>query len=227
MFLPPKGQQWHDASESNLAKTSILPLTSTTLTAIRTPSNLRTTHPSNPHPPIQIQCQQRPLSQRWLNRTALALRLSPLCPGPTPDTALMSMCCHLPQQRQHAEANIEAIELLHQLNEENRWATRDEQSTRAQYSAWGACSQIFDQPRADWAELRQRLTRNVDGNTYRRLRGSTLTAYYTSPELADTMWGAIKQAGLTEGKVLEPGRGVVTFSAPRSGRDDPRVSLTV
>ncbi len=45
-------------------------------------------------------------------------------------------------------ANIEAIELLKQLETESRQATQKEKATLAKYSGWGALPQVFDDDRA-------------------------------------------------------------------------------
>lgn len=110
-----------------------------------------------------------------------------------------------------ADANIAAIRTLHQLTTEKRWATPDEQHVLAQYSAWGACSKIFDRSNTAWADRRRELEQLVDESTFNALARTTLTAYYTPPEVVDAMWTGLREAGLTTGRVLEPGSGIGGF----------------
>ena len=114
-----------------------------------------------------------------------------------------------PQAR--ADANIAAIRTLHTLTAEKRWANPEEQHTLAQYSAWGACSQIFDRTDTAWADRRSQLEELVDDATFHALARTTLTAYYTPPEVIDAMWEGLRDAGLTTGRVLEPGSGIGGF----------------
>lgn len=82
----------------------------------------------------------------------------------------------------------------------------------ATYSSWGACSEIFDPARADWADDRTRLREALSSEEdYSALADSTLTAYYTAPDVVDAVWDGLKQAGYSHGEVLEPGCGTGGF----------------
>lgn len=122
--------------------------------------------------------------------------------------------------RERAWANLDALELLRTLEETNRYATPVEQATLARYTSWGGCRDLFDRTLVSWAPERERLQALVDDRTYGQLREAGLTAFYTAPDVADAMWGALKEAGLSDGTVLEPGSGVGGFiaSAPATVR---------
>lgn len=110
-----------------------------------------------------------------------------------------------------ARANIAALRVLAEITDDNRWPTATEQQTLARYSSWGACSEVFDRSRTDWADLRDELQSLVDEDTYSSLRRTTLTAYYTAPDVTRAVWDSLDTAGLTDGPVLEPGAGIGSF----------------
>lgn len=113
------------------------------------------------------------------------------------------------------KANIAAIRLLKQLEAEGRQATRDEQSTLAQYVGWGGIPQAFE--RSDggasqgWtkevAELKELLT----AEEYSAAASSTKNAHYTSPQIVSAMWRAVDRLGFKGGRVLEPSVGAGNF----------------
>ena len=109
--------------------------------------------------------------------------------------------------------NIAAIKLAMQLNEENRLATPEEQKTLVRYSGWGGLSDAFHGAsyKQDWMEIRRELYDLLDTETYSAARDSILNAHYTSIQVVDAMWAAVKAAGFTGGRVLEPGAGIGNF----------------
>ncbi|APT84249.1 DEAD/DEAH box helicase family protein [Corynebacterium aquilae] len=112
-----------------------------------------------------------------------------------------------------ARANMEAIRLLHALNEEGRWATREEQQVLAKYSAWGKCAEIFNEANPKWVKERNELRELVgDEDLYAELKATVLTAYYTPAEVTTAMWDVLKAAGYDNAdgiqRVLEPGSGI-------------------
>lgn len=48
------------------------------------------------------------------------------------------------------KANIEAIKTLMKIENENRYATAEEQNILAGYSGWGGISQAFDSDNPKW-----------------------------------------------------------------------------
>lgn len=114
-------------------------------------------------------------------------------------------------ERERVHYNLDALELLNTLNEEQRWPSTQEQAVLARYASWGGASKVFEEFREDWSAERDRLKSLVDAETYRQLSATTLNAHFTPDELASSMWSALKQAGFTQGQVLEPGSGKGTF----------------
>ncbi|WP_213575671.1 DUF3072 domain-containing protein [Rhodococcus sp. USK13] len=119
-----------------------------------------------------------------------------------------------------ARANIDAIRLVHQLNDENRAATAAEQRVLAAWSGWGAAGDIFDKRKPEWDELRNDLSAVLTPAEIAAARASTLNAHYTDPAIAAEMWSALGRAGFTGGRVLEPGCGAGNFigHAPKGTR---------
>lgn len=112
-----------------------------------------------------------------------------------------------------ARANIAAIELVNQLDAENRYATAGEQHTLAQWSGWGAVPDIFDPRRDTMGDERTRLRELLTDSEWAQARRNTLNAHYTDPLVVQAMWGALESAGFEGGRVLEPGCGSGTFMA--------------
>lgn len=108
-------------------------------------------------------------------------------------------------------ANIAAIELVQQLENENRSATTDEQHTLARWSGWGAVPQVFDPRNEAFSSERQHLQTLLSTPEYREAEASILNAHYTSPIMAKTIWQALDAAGFSGGRVLEPGCGSGNF----------------
>jgi len=118
---------------------------------------------------------------------------------------------HVPSgAKARARANLAAIGLVDQLENEGRAATPAEQDRLAAWSGWGAVPQIFD-GREDWAAENTALRGVLSEQEYRRAEANTLNAHYTDPEIAAALWDTLREAGFTGGRVLEPGCGSGTF----------------
>ena len=132
--------------------------------------------------------------------------------GPTPSRYVGEPDLAAPKnERERVLANLEALELLNELNSDNRWPSANEQSVLSRYASWGGASKVFEEWREDWNEERERLRSLVDQQTYRELAASTLNAHFTPDDLAVSMWASLKHAGFSKGQVLEPGSGKGTF----------------
>jgi N12 class adenine-specific DNA methylase len=114
-------------------------------------------------------------------------------------------------QRARAEANLSALAVLRSLQDQGRAASDAERQVLARWSAWGALPQIFDETKADWAELRTRLTNELSPEEFAAARRTTINAHYTDPAYVRPMWDTLARLGFTEGQVLEPGSGIGTF----------------
>lgn len=107
--------------------------------------------------------------------------------------------------------NMAAINLLHELELENRLATPEEQETLSKYVGWGGLSMAFDENNAAWANEFQELYASLSPEEYRAAMESTLTAFYTPPVVIKGMYEALDRLGFSEGSILEPSCGTGNF----------------
>ena len=107
--------------------------------------------------------------------------------------------------------NMAAINLLHELELENRLATPEEQETLSKYVGWGGQSMAFDENNAAWANEFQELYASLSPEEYRAAMESTLTAFYTPPVVIKGMYEALDRLGFSEGSILEPSCGTGNF----------------
>ena len=114
-------------------------------------------------------------------------------------------------ERTKADRNIAAIEMLLNLEQEGRAATREEQETLAQYVGWGGIPQIFDEANTDWKERHEKLKSLLTESEFASARASTLNAHYTSPVVIRSIYQALENMGFREGNVLEPACGIGNF----------------
>ena len=107
--------------------------------------------------------------------------------------------------------NMTAINLLHELEIENRLATPEEQEVLSRYVGWGGLSMAFDEHNAAWAEEFKELYASLSPEEYRAAMESTLTAFYTPPVVIKAMYGALDRLGFSQGNILEPSCGTGNF----------------
>lgn len=107
--------------------------------------------------------------------------------------------------------NMAAINLLHDLEIENRLATPEEQEVLSRYVGWGGLSMAFDEHNAAWAEEFKELYASLSPEEYRAAMESTLTAFYTPPVVIKAMYDALDRLGFSQGNILEPSCGTGNF----------------
>ena len=107
--------------------------------------------------------------------------------------------------------NMAAINLLHELEIENRLATPEEQEVLSRYVGWGGLSMAFDEHNAAWAEEFKELYASLSPEEYRAAMESTLTAFYTPPVVIKAMYEALDRLGFSQGNILEPSCGTGNF----------------
>ena len=107
--------------------------------------------------------------------------------------------------------NMAAINLLHELELENRLATPEEQETLSKYVGWGGLSMAFDEHNTAWADEFKELYASLSPEEYRAAMESTLTAFYTPPVVIKGMYEALEHLGFSEGSILEPSCGTGNF----------------
>ena len=107
--------------------------------------------------------------------------------------------------------NIKAIATLKQIEQEERYATPEEQQLLSQYVGWGGLSDAFDQNKPAWAAEYSELKGLLTPEEYAAARGSTLNAHYTSPTVIRAIYDAVNRMGFENGTILEPSCGVGNF----------------
>ena len=114
-------------------------------------------------------------------------------------------------KKERFRRNIMAIQLLKKCQEENRFATPEEQIILSKYVGWGELSEAFDENNSAWATEYLELSSVLTPEEYASARESTLTAFYTPPEVITAIYKAMEQMGFKEGNLLEPSCGIGNF----------------
>jgi len=136
-------------------------------------------------------------------------------------------------------SNVEAIKTLRKIEAENRFATPEEQALMAKYVGWGGIQQAFVSDKvaenisgnlgeaapSGWENEQKELLELLSPDEYKAARASTLTSFYTPPDVADGIYQALSQFGFEGGNVLEPSMGVGNFFAkmPDDMRDNSKL----
>lgn len=125
--------------------------------------------------------------------------------------------------------NVSALRLIHQLNQEGRFATKEEQEVLSRYVGWGGLDGAFGElaynretrksemrAKSGWEkefrELRQLVADGIiTEEEYRGMSESTKNAHYTSIEVISAMYDGLKKLGFQGGRMLEPSSGVGNF----------------
>ena len=107
--------------------------------------------------------------------------------------------------------NTEAIRVLKQCEEGNRFATPEEQQLLAQYVGWGGIPEAFDENNAAWQSEYNELSQLLSDEEYQSARESTLTAFYTPPVVISAIYKVMEQMKFKEGNILEPSCGIGNF----------------
>lgn len=106
--------------------------------------------------------------------------------------------------REKFARNIEAIKVLKKCEQENRYATPEEQEVLSKYVGWGGLAQAFDKDDSSWSNEYNILKELLDEEEYKNARSSTLTAFYTPPIVINAMYEILQNMGLKEANILEP-----------------------
>lgn len=132
-------------------------------------------------------------------------------------------------EKSRFRANIDAIKLIKQLEDEGRNATAAEQEVLSKYVGWGGLSNAFGELRynsethrsemmaktgweKEFEEFRQLVTDGViTEKEYQGMSASTKNAHYTSVEVIKAMYDGLDQLGFKGGRMLEPSSGVGNF----------------
>lgn len=121
--------------------------------------------------------------------------------------------------------NINALRLLQHLEANGLQATPEQQQLLARYVGWGGLAEVFDARKDSWHKEYQELKELLPEAEYEAARASTLTSYYTSPEIVRAMYSTLERFGLQGGNILEPSMGVGAFFANRPASFDESAHL--
>ena len=114
-------------------------------------------------------------------------------------------------KRERFHRNYAAISVLKKCQEENRFATPEEQIILSKYVGWGGIPEAFDPGAGSWQTEYQMLQNILTPEEYDSARASTLTAFYTPPTVINGIYKALEQMGFREGNILEPSCGIGNF----------------
>lgn len=109
------------------------------------------------------------------------------------------------------EDNVKAINLLKDLENEDRNATSEEQDILAKYVGWGGIADAFDERKENWSKEREILKNLLSDDEYTQARKSTLTSFYTPNVAIDGIYKALEKFGYNKGNLLEPSCGIGNF----------------
>jgi N12 class adenine-specific DNA methylase len=129
-----------------------------------------------------------------------------------------------------ARRNIQIINIIRQLDAEQRPATRDEQQILVKWVGWGGLADAF--PTRDsrwsagkrvtveswkddgWEAIGHELKEMLSPEEYATAEQSTQFAHYTSSTVIDAMYSMLRHMGVPDGapiRALEPGAGIGHF----------------
>lgn len=100
--------------------------------------------------------------------------------------------------------NVEAIKVLKLCEEQNRYATQEEQEILSKYVGWGGLKSAFDDKNDNWANEYVELKELLTEEEYKNARASSVTAYYTPPIVIRNIYKALQNMGLKQANILEP-----------------------
>ena len=114
-------------------------------------------------------------------------------------------------KKERFHRNYAAIKVLKDCQSENRFATSDEQVILSKYVGWGGIPEAFDERAGSWQSEYAMLKNILTPEEYASARESTLTAFYTPPEVSTAIYKVLEQMGFQEGNLLEPSCGIGNF----------------
>ena len=108
-------------------------------------------------------------------------------------------------------ANMDAINLLKELEFEGLQASPEQQEILSRYVGWGGLADAFDENKPNWSDEFAELYATLSPEEYAAARASTLNAHYTSPTVIRAIYDAVENMGFQTGNILEPSMGVGNF----------------
>lgn len=114
-------------------------------------------------------------------------------------------------KKERFHRNYAAISVLKECQNEDRFATPEEQIILSKYVGWGGIPEAFDERAGSWQSEYAMLKNILTPEEYAAARESTLTAFYTPPEVITAIYKAMEKMGFKEGNLLEPSCGIGNF----------------
>lgn len=115
--------------------------------------------------------------------------------------------------KQKVKRNIEAIQLLRQLEQADRYPTPEEQVILARYVGWGGLADALTEGKKGWEKEYQKLQSLLTPEEFASAQESTVTAFYTEPFIIQAIYHALARFGFKGGNILEPACGIGAFFA--------------
>ena len=114
-------------------------------------------------------------------------------------------------KKERFHRNYAAIKVLKDCQNENRFATPDEQKILSRYVGWGGIPEAFDERAGAWHTEYAMLKNILTPEEYASARESTLTAFYTPPAVSTAIYKVLEQMRFQERNLLEPSCGIGNF----------------
>lgn len=128
--------------------------------------------------------------------------------------------------KQRLEDNIKALEVLKEIGDAT--ATTPQQEILAKYAGWGNLMNAFiEQDSGAFKGAMQKLKTLMSEKEFKRAKASTLSAFYTPPEIVKSIWEVVKSAGFEKGRILEPSAGIGMFigNMPKAMQTKSNISM--
>lgn len=106
--------------------------------------------------------------------------------------------------KERFEWNINAIKILKKIEEENRFATAEEQEVLRKYVGWGGLADAFDDTKDSWSREHKQLKELLSDEEYESANKTVTDAFYTAPFIANAVSKILAKLGFDGGNILEP-----------------------
>ena len=107
--------------------------------------------------------------------------------------------------------NLAAIRIASRLDRTGDVPSEREMSILKAYSGFGGIPEVFDAHNMAWHEEYEAAKNAMTDVEFAAARASTLDAFYTPPEIIETVYAALAKAGFRGGNVLDPSTGTGRF----------------
>lgn len=107
--------------------------------------------------------------------------------------------------------NLAAIRIANRLERTGDMPGEREMSILKAYSGFGGLPEVFDAHNMAWHEEYEEAKNVMTDVEFAAARASTLDAFYTPPEIIETVYAALAKAGFRGGNILDPSTGTGRF----------------